>query len=548
MYYPSIVPAATPYYVVPPKSSSSSSSKISSKVLRAIFALCAAATIVLAGAYLGVLNGNFTDAIIRELRNPQGLYNALPPYLFGGIALLSCLLVTAAVGAALSSRGFVIFAVTVALGGVSYFAPVWEETGLIVMGVFVQLFCLFTALTGWRLSEAVQDESSAKGVNTTKGLKVPMLMIVGIVWTVIYMIGAIFLLISEYAQAAETAQILIDRNRVAITGSMQLVSGLLAILSFLRKFRTGLVLSACLGLFVVVQYGALLPFASGTHEYVTQYCNRSESFRVCPDADWVYVHMVMRWLNWAFAIIFFWLCFYSEERVQSWEEAEIRGVDRNLSDPFSLGCIKIHRPILFYRRVLAVLFTLWTAFIAVILAVSCIAEQNVPGLPLPSARQAGLPSTAWVWGIIPMIFSAVGAFLGFIGLATNRRTALTGSIVIQLGFFFNYIILLCMSARAAIDGVTSTDPTTLVQSVTLYTGFPLAIAFALAVCGGICLGILCMSAPISWLLLEALQDAKSMGNTHLPAPGYPAALAQPQGAVIYPKSGLLPPQAYPYPY
>lgn len=79
------------------------------------------------------------------------LFNLFSPCIWGGIGLLSGLLVFLVVGTFSKSRGAIMLAV--ALSAVAYFYPIWVGAGHLVMGAFVQLLFLVTGWVGWKLSK-----------------------------------------------------------------------------------------------------------------------------------------------------------------------------------------------------------------------------------------------------------------------------------------------------------------------------------------------------------------------------------------------------------
>ena len=101
----------------------------------------------------------------------------------------------------------------------------------------------------------------------------------------------------------------------------------------------------------------------------------------------------------------------------------------------------------------------------------------------------------------------LGIFLGFVGVIFKVRWALIWSCLTQRAFFQAYLNLLVMSAMAAMDGARSVTATS-GFAYTPYTGYALAIAVANAVICGFMVLIMCFSATLTWLHLEAFQDSE----------------------------------------
>jgi len=507
------------------KPSGAVSSRVSTKVWSAVAAI---AVIALVGLATGML-------VFFETNDDVGPFAAYirtnNAFTIAGAVMLGIGLAATVIGLATRDRGLLIFAAAVLFTIAGYFGPQYlPSVSMQAFGICVAALGLVCTYLVWRVGESIQEESEmGAGLHAVqrnnKFIKLSMKQ----VQLICYILGILYILCGAgllgVSEAQENPQNPSTKTWNFTVAFVQFFIGILMFVGVKFSMRGVLIITAVFAFFVVNLYATWVAAVAWAEKNLDYNCgNAAASARLpCQDKGFVTAELAFNWINWALSLLVIWAAYYYSERMQSWDEAEEHGVDRDLSDPCRILGVPVEKPIELCRYVLFACNGFIAALALVVLTVGCLMNGN-NGLPKPAVYS---PSPD---PVVLAVFALVAVLVGVWGAFRRTRTPLIFSLVVLLWITAYAFNIMVESIFAVLDGVTSTT-----FVVSQLTGYEEGVTIITAIYCGLIVGSALLAACVTWIMMEALQDKRQFAGKGLAGFGsYSSPISAPPYLPAYP--------------
>lgn len=382
------------------------------------------------------------------------------------------------------------------------------------LAICTSFSALLTTLMLWFTSESIQDNSDTDGdgkidegearAGQIVYIPVPLMRMISIALGLFYIACHITLII--VSQLQDYALDAFDTWNIT-TGCAGMFTGLLLVIGSVRYMRGILMLTAVWGLLIVNLYATWITAVMNTDGGLRANCDDPTYFEYttkCTDRGLVTAELAFNWGNWGLSLLVIWASSYLSEQLQNYERAEELGIDRNLSDPFTLCGKKIQSPINLSRGIMLVVYVLLFTLACIFIVLGVIIDES-----------GGYPRALWIGPrndlmfIVPYMFVAI--VTGLVGIALANRRWLIASLIWLtwcLGYSFG---LAFSSIFVLIDGYQSVSLFNPIVPVTgwLHTAVAIAIFCSLST-----LVLSLLGGMVIWILNEAMQDKVLFAAQH----------------------------------
>jgi hypothetical protein len=329
--------------------------------------------------------------------------------------------------------------------------------------------------------------------------------VICIVLGLLYVVCHISLII--ISQVQEYSLAVFDVWNITV-GSIAMFTGLLFTYAVVMNRRGLLMLTAVLGLLIVNLYATWITSVMNTQGRLAENCEDPTyfgQFTTCKDLGWITAELAFNWLNWGLSILVIWGSSYLSEQLQNYERAEELGIDRNLSDPFTLCGRRIRSPINLSRGIMLLMYVLLFVVAAVMIVLGCIIDSG-GGYP----RALYFAPRNDLMFLVPYLYVAIAT--GLIGIAVKSRRWLIASLVwlvwcMQYSFGLGFSSCFLLADGYQVDGA-------IFNPVLPLTGWLRTAIYAATFFALFCCSVCILGGMVIWILNEAMQDQVLFAAQH----------------------------------